>query len=132
MPHRRISWLAILVLMSASACSRAGVEVYAPPEFAEGSIVVDGAAVATLSKPLHNYRWRGWTMAKDEFSGPPRHETTATVLTLAQGEHDIILIKHGYKSLFTRIRYEPGQRTIIDLSGAIVQRTPNNPGHPGI
>jgi hypothetical protein len=89
MRGRSVSMLAALAVLIASACSKSGVEIYAPPEFAEGAVLIDGAAVAKLSKPLHNYRWRGWRNAKDELSAPPRHESAAMISELSAGVHEI-------------------------------------------
>lgn len=118
--------LVALALLITSACSKSGLEIYAPPEFAEGVVLIDGAAVAKLSKPLHNYRWRGWKNAKDELSAPPRHESAALISELSVGVHEISLTKDGYVPLTARFSYKPGKRTTIDLSSADVRRTAVN------
>jgi hypothetical protein len=82
-------------MVSALACSKSSVETYAPPEFAEGAVLLDGVAAAKLSKPLHNYRWAGWKKVKEELSAPPRHESTATLAGLSAGLHQISLEKEG-------------------------------------
>lgn len=114
--------LVALAVLIASACSKSGVEIYAPAEFAEGAVILDGAAVAKLSKPLHNYRWRGWRNAKDELSAPPRHESAAMISDLSVGMHEISLTKDGYVSLRARFDYKRGKRVTVDLSGANVQQ----------
>ena len=115
---------ALVAMALASACSGPGVEIYAPPEFAEGTVLIDGAAVAQLSKPQHDYRWTGWKNLKDELSGPPRHETSATISELSAGVHVVSLTKGGYIPLTARVDYEPGKRTKIDLSSAEVRQAP--------
>lgn len=115
-----------MAIMLLSACSQSGVEIYAPPEFAEGTVLIDGAPVAKLSKPLHNYRWRGWKNVKDEFGAPPRHETAATISELSGGIHVVSLTKQGYVPLVARLDYKSGTRETLDLSSVQVQRVPGS------
>ena len=124
MRERSTSILAAFALLIASACSKPGVEIYAPPEFAEGTVLIDGTAIAKLSKPLHNYRWRGWKNAKDELSAPPRHESAAVISELTTGMHEVSLTKQGYMPLTARLDYKSGKRTTIDLSNAEVRPVP--------
>ena len=124
MLSRPIRILAVLSLAITVACSKGGLEIYAPPEFAEGDVLVDGTAAGKLSKQRYNYRWRGWKNLRDELSAPPRHESFATISGLATGAHDISVVKEGYVPIRVRLNHRQGGRSVIDVWGAKVQRAP--------
>lgn len=116
--------IALVSLIVTVGCSKSVVEIYAPPEFAEGHVIIDGAPVAKLSKPRYNYRWRGWRNVRDELSAPPRHESFAAISKLAAGSRDLSLVKEGYVPIRVRFNHRQDRASIIDVWHAKVQRTP--------
>jgi tetratricopeptide (TPR) repeat protein len=106
----------------AAGCAQKAFVIYAPPEFAGGSILVDGKPAGSLGKEQRGYRWLGWKKSADEFGLPPRSECRGE-LRLSAGEYTITLIQNGYAPIVRPLRYDGKRPKSLDLASEFVTPT---------
>jgi len=118
----RMRIISLALCLTLLNCSPAGVQIYAPPEFAEGKIIINGKVAGTLGRNQRGYRWPGFRKLSDEFGKPPRSECRGTV-QLVLGEYTVEVSQEGYEPLRRRFRYDGDSPKQIDLSGSFVTPT---------
>jgi hypothetical protein len=128
---RRISQLLFVAALFV-ACAGPGLTIYAPPELAEGTILIDGKPAGHFQKTQREYRWLGWRKMKEELTNAPRSETIAKLPPVSPGQHQLQVLKSGYDPILVTFTYSGGReeieiddrlvRKIVDKMDAIEQR----------
>lgn len=112
----------LLFALAVVGCARNSVYVYAPPELAGASAILDGRRIGELSATSKHYRWVGLRHLRQEISLPPRSETFAVLRGVSTGRHELRIEKHGYLPIVATFSFA-GRRLEIELSEKLLVET---------
>jgi len=116
-----------LLSVLAAACTVKQVNLYAPPELADGVVKIDGKIAATLSTATRNYRWVGWRGLRKELNAPPRSETFAH-FDVPPGDHILTIEKEGFEPIMRRFTSSGREPLTIDIRSTTPRADAASPG----